>query len=169
MRRSLLSGFFLFTIILAITIMVPDSMAQRIRLSRQEKELVQTKLSMLTSPVTVHIYTGGRGRGKTEETLALLELMKNTSSMISVVEHDMDQNESVKGDLGVSYGPVMALKGEKFFGISYYGYPALLELAPFLDGILIASGNLSPLSPQTSSFLVKLDQDVHLRVFVTPD
>ncbi len=169
MRRLFLSGFFLITFLLVTAVMAFDSMAQRSRLSRQERELVQAKLNMLTKPVTVHIYTGGRGRGRTSEALALLELMKTTSPMVKFVEHDMDGDESLKKDLGVTHGPVMALKGEKFFGISYFGYPALLELAPFLDGILIASGKMTPLSPSTSSFLGKLDQDVHIRVFVTPD
>lgn len=169
MRRFFLSGIFLITFLLVTAVMAFDSMAQRTRLSRQERELVKVKLNMLTKPVTVHIYTGGGGRGRTGEVLALLELMKTTSPLVNFVEHDIDEDESLKEDLGVNHGPVMALKGEKFFGISYYGYPAQLELEPFLDGILIASGKVSPLSPSTSAFLAKLDQDVHLRVFVTPD
>jgi hypothetical protein len=169
MKRSFKSGVIVFTVISALCSVTKNSLAQRVRLSRQEKDLVRAKLDMIKNPVTVHIYTGGGGRGRTGEALALLELMKTTSPLVNFVEHDIDEDESLKEDLGVNHGPVMALKGEKFFGISYYGFPAQLELEPFLDGILIASGKMPPLSPSTSAFLAKMDQDVHIRVFVTPD
>jgi hypothetical protein len=154
---------------LVMAIFRAEAAVQRVRISRQDRDLVITKLEKLKNPVTVHLYTGGGNFPKTRQTSALLELMEENSENIRVVRHDMDREPALKADLGVDHGPVMALKGEKFQGHSYYGLPSHMELEPFLDGILIAAGQGQRPSPQTVSFLSKLEKEVHIRVFVTPE
>ena len=143
--------------------------AQRVRISRGERDLVISKLGQLEKLVTIHFYTGRGNVNKTDRTSALLEFMREKSDNIAIVEHDMEKIPSLKSDLGVDHGPVMALKGDKFRGHSYYGLPSQLELEPFLDGILIAAGQGPELSDQAAGFLSTLEKEVHLRVFVTPD
>jgi hypothetical protein len=89
--------------------------------------------------------------------------------MVTLVNRDLGPDSAASRGLGVDHGPVMAISGEDFMGISYYGYPARKELAPFLDGVVIASGGAPPMVPDTAGFLADLKKDVHIRVFVTPD
>ena len=162
-------GSFLLAFLLTTTLLPNETEAQRARIRRAERDLITSKLSSLKNPVTVHLYTGGGNVNKTRQTSALLEFMEESSGKISIIRYDMDKEPSLKSSLGVDHGPVMALKGEKFQGHSYYGLPSQMELEPFLDGILIAAAQGQQLSPQAASFLADLEKEVHLRVFVTPD
>ena len=162
-------GTFYLMFLLTITLFPLETKAQRVRISRGDRDLVTTKLAALKNPVTVHFYSGGGNVNKTRQTSALLEFMEESSGKISVIRYDMDKEPSLKKSLGVDHGPVMALKGEKFQGHSYYGLPSQMELEPFLDGILIAADQGQRPSPQAASFLSELENEVHLRVFVTPD
>lgn len=155
--------------LLVLTLLPPETLAQRVRISRADRELVTTKLNQLNSTVTVRLYTGGGNLSKTRQTSALLEFMKQSSDKIQVITNNMDSEPSLKANLGVDHGPVIAIKGDKFQGHSYYGLPSQMELEPFLDGILIAAGQGSRLDQQSISFLSNVDKEVHIRVFVTPD
>jgi thioredoxin-like negative regulator of GroEL len=162
-------GTFSLVPLLTLTLLPLEAEAQRARIGRGDRDLVTTKLAALKKPVIVHLYTGGGNVNKTRQTSALLDFMEESSGKISVIRYDMDKEPSLKTSLGVDHGPVMALKGEKFQGHSYYGLPSQMELEPFLDGILIAAGQGQRPSPQAASFLSKLEEEVHIRVFVTPD
>jgi len=162
-------GSFLLAFFLTLTLLPLEADAQRVRISRGDRDLITSKLALLKNPVTVHFYTGGGNVNKTRQTSALLELMEENSGKVSIIRYDMDKEPSLKADLGIDHGPVIALKGEKFQGHSYYGLPSQMELEPFLDGILIAAGQGQKPSPQAVSFLSELEKEVHIRVFVTPD
>ena len=171
MTRSamkLYSSFFLL-FCFAVIVCQPEAAAQRIRVSRGDRNLVISKLDQLKKPMTVHLYTGGGNANKTRQTLVLLEFMEEMSDKLNIVEHDMDKEPSLKADLGVEHGPVMALKGETFQGHSYYGLPSQMELEPFLDGILIAAGQGQQITPQAELLFEELEKEVHIKVFVTPD
>lgn len=171
MNRSVLKVYcsLLFALLLAVTLQLPEALAQRARISSKDRNLVISKLEELKNPVTVYLYTGGGNKGKTRRTSELLEFMEESSENIKVIRHDLDEEKALQKDLGVDHGPVMALKGVTFQGHSYYGLPSQMELEPFLDGILIAGGQGKRLSPQAARFLSELDKEVHIRVFVTPD
>ncbi|HDL53841.1 MAG TPA: hypothetical protein ENH32_07695 [Proteobacteria bacterium] len=126
-------------------------------------------MGQIQAPVTLQFYRGGPGEKNAEETAALLDLIKNSSSQIEIKEHNLFRDSQLMGPLGIKHGPVIIPRGPNPIDISYYGYPARRELEPFLDGVLIASGQIPRLSASTETFLKELDQDLLIRVFVTPD
>ena len=152
-----------------IPMLAATAHAQRGRISEKEAQLIASKLSTLRSNVTIHLYTSSSNTAKTRRTQTLVDHIRDISSHIRVVRHDMDAEPALKEDLEVDHGPVLALTGDRFQGHSYYGLPSQLELEPFLDGIIIVAGQGAALLPETDRFLGELEKAVHIRVFVTPD
>jgi len=137
------------------------------RLSIEDRKLVREKTARITEPVTINFYTGKPGEKNAAETNALLDLMSTMTSKIKVNELGFS-DPSIQFKLETDHGPVMVLEGNSPIGISYYGYPEEMELEPFLDSILIATGQMEPLADSTVSYLMSLDSDVMIRVFATP-
>ena len=156
--------------VLAISLSVQAvAHARSVRLSRAVTESVKGKMGSLKNPVTLTLYSGGPGDRKTDESRVLLRLIGSVSSKVRVVERDLFKDIKARERLGTEYGPVFVFSGTEPPGITYYGYPEQRELAPFLDGILIASGRTSPLAGDTEAFLKDLNEDIHIKVFVSPD
>jgi len=61
-----------------------------------------------------------------------------------------------------------AIVGDRDRGIRFYGVPSGYEFATVLEDILMASRRDSGLSPASRQRLGKLEESLHLQVFVTP-
>ena len=72
--------------------------------------------------------------------------------------------------LGISRVPCigMAVPGQEAPRLRYYGTPSGYEFATLVDDIVTLSRAVSPLQLPTRKILRKLEQDVHIQVFVTP-
>lgn len=62
----------------------------------------------------------------------------------------------------------MAVPGQEEPRLRYYGTPSGYEFATLVDDIVTLSRAVSPLQLPTRKILRKLEQDVHIQVFVTP-
>ncbi len=138
-----------------------------LRLSSDDRRLVREKTAALTEPVTLKLYTGSLIEKHSPETRELLKLMSSMASRIKVEEVSLTNPEDIK-HLDTDHGPVTVFEGSAGNRITYYGFPDKLELEPFLDSLLITSGQMESLAPSTVSYLEKLDADVKIQVFVTP-
>ena len=138
-----------------------------VRISAEAKKIVQEKLASITSPVTLLLYRGGENERQGEETQVLVDFIKETSTKVTVVTGELD--DEAKADLEVNHGPVVEMKSPVGGVMRYYGFPERKEVRPFLEGILLASGGAVKLSPDVRSFLAGLEQDVVIRIFTTPD
>jgi glutaredoxin-like protein len=58
--------------------------------------------------------------------------------------------------------------GEKDYGIRFYGIPAGYEFTSLIHALRLVGGVGSLLDQETRDELAKLDQEVHMQVFVTP-
>ncbi len=143
------------------------SKARPIRLSLKDRKLIREKTARITEPVTINFYTGKPGEKHAAETKALLDLMGTMASKIKINELGLSE-QGIQEKLETDHGPVMVPIGDYPIGISYYGYPERMELEPFLDSILIATGQMEPLADSTVSYIESLDSDILIRVFVAP-
>ena len=142
---------------------------EKIRFDKTVMDTVEGKLALLETPVTVHLYRGsGEERGAVK-TRALLDLMAKTSQFLAVEEHNLDQESDIRESMKAEHGPIMIQAGPRNSRSSFLGYPDRKELAPFLDSILIVSGQVPDLTPGTEAFLKSLDKEIVIRVFTTPD
>ena len=139
-----------------------------VRLGSEVMQLAEEVLASLESHVTVQLTLGGDGETRTRETEALVELVARTSSKVTVNKLDFaDHPDEI--NTGVSHGPIIEMKGKAPGTLKYYGYPERKEVRPFLEGILSASGRKSGLLPDIESYITRLDEEILIRIFTTPD
>ena len=137
------------------------------RLGADVKKAVQEKLASIASPVTVSLYRGGEEEMQGDQAQLLIDLMARTSPAITAQSLEIDEEAKVK--LEVDHGPVIEIAGQTGGVMRYYGFPERKEVGPFVDSIVLASGGAAKLSPGINEFLAKLEQEVVIRIFTTPD
>jgi hypothetical protein len=147
----------------------PGGTPAKIRFDKTVVEMVEGKLAQLETPVTVHLYRGSGNERGADKTSALLDLMTEKSKLLAVEGHNLDQESDIRESMKTEHGPILILAGPENSRSSFLGYPDRKELAPFLESILIVSGQVPELTPGTAAFLKGLDQEVFIRVFTTPD
>ena len=87
---------------------------------------------------------------------------------MSLEIHQFDTDEASVKELGIEQIPAVAVCGEKDYGIRFYGIPSGYEFSSLLNAILMVSTGIAKLLPETKAWLDKLEQDIHLKVLVTP-
>jgi len=63
--------------------------------------------------------------------------------------------------------PAIVVKGERDYGVRFYGVPAGYEFSSLLEAIKAVSPGESGLAPETKEALRGLEAPLHLQVFVT--
>jgi hypothetical protein len=141
----------------------------RHRVSAKTEAKVKSKLQLVTKPVTLHLYTGGGDPEKTGEATAFMELVAGSSELVSLEK--LPISEMPPSDARVDQGPAVAfISGEsgdlqRFY---YLGAPDNYEVEPFMDGLLMATGQSLVLGAPTSEYIDSLTRDVTIRVFSSP-
>lgn len=127
----------------------------------------------MEEPVQV-LYFGSQDHCDTcTETQQLLEEVTATSNKIELSVYDLKDDSEIAERFNVTNAPgiVIAAKNEadvKNLGVQFSGTPSGYEFSTLINDILAVSRRDSGLSDTTREFLKKLDQPLHLQVFVTP-
>ncbi len=134
---------------------------------------VRQTLADMAGPVKLVMFTQssealecemcGETRGLLEEIAALAPAGK-----LAVEVHDFLAEADAKEMYKVDKIPAIAVVGAKDYGIRLYGIPAGYEFSSLMDDILAVSTGESGLSATTKSALARVNQPVHLQVYVTP-
>jgi glutaredoxin len=131
----------------------------------------------LTQDVTIELFTRPRPRLQVpgqegclycEETRQLLEEVAALSERIDLVVHDVLEEPVALTEHGIEQIPAIVYRGQNRGRLRFFGIPAGNEFRNLIDTIVEAGNGESELSPETRRALAALEQDVHLRVFVTP-
>ena len=129
---------------------------------------VSQALSSVPGAVAIRLYRGKGPEVGSDESEALLSLMVKASDRVTGSIHDIGELPAGTNLLAPKHGPVFIMEGPRPMTARYLGYPADLELAPFLDGVLTTAGKEYGLSERTRAFLDGLKEPVFLRIFVSP-
>src|SRR5262245_45640132 len=131
----------------------------------------------LTDDVTIELFTerrspilvpGGEECQYCEETRQLLEEVAALSERIKLVVHDVKDEPDVMRERGIEQVPAIVFSGKVMGTMRFFGIPAGNEFGTLINGIVEAATGQSGLAEPTREALAGLEQDVHLRVFVTP-
>jgi glutaredoxin-like protein len=139
-------------------------------LTRAERDAMAGRVSGLTRPVRLAVYTRGDGCDTCADTIAIAEEVAALSPHLSVERHDLDRPGVASG---VDHAPVIAVLREidgafSDLGIRLVGAPLQHELTALADAILIAGGADAGLGPDSVRRLAGLTHPVHIQVFSTP-
>ena len=147
-------------------------------ISATDQEYIRQYFSdRLTEDVTVELFTRPRPRlhvpGQEdclycEETKQLLEEVAGLSERVELVVHDVLEEPHALSEHGIEHIPAIVYQGQNRGKLRFFGIPAGNEFRNLIDSIVEAGTGQSELSEATRQALAGLEQDVHLRVFVTP-
>ena len=107
------------------------------------------------------------------ETTQLLKEVSELSDLLSLEEHDIDEDAQLAKQYKVDGVPGFVLVGHEGgqaidYGIRFKGIPAGHEFSSLVNSLVLVSQRDSNLSADTRRFLSELTSPVHLQVFVTP-
>lgn len=134
---------------------------------------IQEAFTEMQEPVQV-LYFGSQDHCDTcAETQQLLEEVAAVNDKVELSVYDLQENRDIAEKFNVINAPgiVIAAKNDadvKNLGVQFSGTPSGYEFSTLINDILAVSRRDSGLTETTREFLKKLDQPVHLQVFVTP-
>jgi glutaredoxin-like protein len=102
------------------------------------------------------------------ETRQMLEEVKRLSDKVELEVLDFVAHKDRAAALGVDKIPATVVRGEKDYGVLFFGIPSGYEYTSLIEAIIDVSRGQTELSPQTKESLATLTQDVAIQVFVTP-
>lgn len=104
------------------------------------------------------------------DTREFVEELAQLSDKITVKNYDFYKDADKAADYGIDKIPAMALLGPDEWdpGIRFYGIPAGYEAATLVRDLINLSKRDHGLSQETVEELERLENDVHMQVFVTP-
>jgi len=152
-------------------------MAQQQIISEQDKaQLKRTFRKDLKADVNLHLFTRepspltipGRECPTCPQTRQLMEELTGLSPKLRLQTIDFYHQAELVKEFGVARIPAIVLDADGSNRITFYGIPAGYELAALVEDIKTISRGVSPLSMETRKQLRRVNQPVHIQVFVTP-
>jgi glutaredoxin-like protein len=134
---------------------------------------VRKALDGMAGPVKLVVFTQATQALECEmcaETRALIEEIAALApaGKLNVEVKDFVTDTAAVEAYQVDKIPAIALVGAKDYGIRFYGIPAGYEFSSLMDDIVTVSKGESGLAAATKAAVAKLNQPVHIQVFVTP-
>lgn len=132
-----------------------------------QKELVNEVKVVLFSQLS-KLVVPGRECPYCPETNELLQEVASLTDKIKLETYDLYQDQAKAQEYGVDRIPAIVLATDGARNVRYYGIPAGNEFPNFLEAVIHLSRGGNALSPQAQEEVRKIDQDLHVQVFVTP-
>jgi len=103
-----------------------------------------------------------------KDTRELLEEVTAISEKLHLHVKDFVRDEQEAQRLGITHIPAFILQGHARGTVRYFGIPAGYEFSTLIEDLLDVSKRTTTLNEKTREALSKVDQDLHIQVFVTP-
>lgn len=102
------------------------------------------------------------------DTRRLLEEVASLSDKISLEVFDFARDREQAEKYGIDKIPAVVVSGDRDFGIRFFGIPAGYEFSTLIEDIIMVSGKDSGLTQNTRNQLARINEALHLQVFVSP-
>ena len=129
---------------------------------------VRELLADMTNPVKLVVFTDDQHCDYCEQIVQLVNELAATSDKIQVELCEIHKDAHKAAELNVKRAPVIAILGDRDYGMRFYGIPSGYEFSTLLHAIQAVGRGHTELDPQTQAFLKGLDKAVDFQVFVTP-
>lgn len=135
-----------------------------------EKQQAQLKEAFagLVDPVELVMFTQEFECENCEVVRGLLEEIADISDKITVTIKDFVADAGEAGQLKVDKIPAIIVRGDKDYGIRFFGVPGGYEFTTLIKDIINVSKRQHGLSDKILEDLKKVDKPVHLQVLVSP-
>ncbi len=133
----------------------------------------------MQDPVTIELFTekksmlyvpGRRDCETCAETEELLNEVAGLSDKITLVVNNVRESPESALAEGIAPNllPAFVVKGAGRGKVRFFGVPGGYEFSSLIQDVVDVSGGVTRLNQTTKEELAKLEDDVHIRVFVTP-
>ncbi len=129
---------------------------------------IEERLRGMVNPVKLVHFTQELNLEYGREAKQLLEELRVLSDKLSLEVYNFLLDKEKAAEYGVDKVPATVVRNAKDYGIRFYGLPAGYEFSTLLDAILAVSKGDSGLRGESKEKLAKVNQPLHLEVFVTP-
>jgi glutaredoxin-like protein len=102
------------------------------------------------------------------ETRQLMEEVAALSDKLQLEIHDFVAEADKAREWGVDKIPALVLGADGSTRLKFFGMPSGYEFATLVEALISISQGKTALSEKTREELRKLDEDLHVQVFVTP-
>ena len=148
--------------------MIPDR--DRDNLKREfRKELKEDVTIRLFSQGSSLLAIPGRECQYCPQTQELMEELTSLSPKLHLEVYDFYSQIEEREQYGVERIPAIVIGKNGDSRLKFYGIPMGYEFATIVEDIKTLSRGVSPLSMDTRKRLRKVNQEVHIQVFVTPN
>lgn len=136
--------------------------------ARFDKELEHDVTLEFFAPSAGGLALPGQDWELAEYTRQILTEVAGLSPKIHLKAQSTVADPEAAQTLGIVRTPATAIIGAQDYGIRFYGMPAGYEFATLLELIVAASQGRAPINESSRQVLARLQDDVHIQVFVTP-
>ncbi|NLG51376.1 MAG: glutaredoxin [Chloroflexi bacterium] len=138
-------------------------------LSDKDRQFLENHFKKnLQSPVTLTFFTQTIACQFCRETEQILQEVAALSDKITLEVFNFITDKEVAEQYWIDKIPATVIRGEKDYGIRFYGIPSGYEFTSLIEDIVDVSRGKAELSDQTLEALKGLKEPVHIQVFVTP-
>jgi len=137
-------------------------------LTEKDQQFVKNLFENMDKQVKLIMFTQELECQYCRETRQILEEVSSLSEKIDLQVFNFQIDMEMVEKYHIDKIPATVIEGEADYGIRYYGIPSGYEFSSLLEDIVDVSKNDSGLSEEARQALDKIDQPIHLQVFVTP-
>ena len=137
-------------------------------LSKSDAKEVRKIFDTLGKEVMVRVYTQKLECPTCQDTETILKELDELSEKLNVqILNPMTDKEKAEED-GIERVPAIIVSDGDHSRVQFYGTPSGYEFSSLLTVIVDAGGSEEPLAEETRAFLDGLEEDLKIKVFVTP-
>ncbi len=136
-------------------------------LSKEDQEYLKEIFNGLDRSVRLIYFTSQVGCDYCDATRELLSELANLSDNVVLEINDITEKRSKAEQYGIDLVPGLVVANDKDYGIRYFGVPGGHEFSSLIAAMLDVSKGSTGLSAETKSALEKLEEPVHIKVFIT--
>lgn len=144
-------------------------------IGEKDRAVIREMFAELAGPVRLVVFTEGQLKIAgtddcmyCEQTVQLVKELGEISDQTTVEVVNFHTEKEKVDEYGIQRIPAIAVVGAKDYGVRYYGVPAGYEFSSLLEDIIDVSKGTTDLSAETREMLARIDEPMHLQVFVTP-
>ena len=151
-------------------------MQQSLISAQDRTQLKRTFRKDLTGDVNLRVFTQrpspltipGRECRYCAQTEQLMEELSALSTKLKLETVDFYEEPQLAQENGVERIPAIVLSSDDSSRVKFYGIPLGYEMSTIVEDIKTISRGVSPLTRETRKQLRRVNQPVHIQVFVTP-
>ena len=126
---------------------------------------LKEKLEKLDKPVQLLMFTEPDACGSCAAQRSLLEVLAGLSDRLSLQVYRLDSGEAL--NYAVDKAPATVVRGEKDYGIRFYGLTGGYEFASLVEAVMLVSIGMPVVEPLIAGFAGMIKAETHIETVVT--